>query len=232
MKKIVFLMVFVSVSLVASDLRVAVVAGYKKPILKVVDLLPKKNIELLFGNIKQVISYAKNSKVDVIIGDKEYLVSKSKLDISRYVSLGKGTLVLAYAKGKSIGAIDSLKDKNISKIAMTHPKKTTYGKATKEFLSTNDMYEDIKDKLYIVSTLPQVATYLVSKNIDFGFINKTLALALKDKIGGYIKIDQKYYTPVKIVAIKLKNSKHKEVDKFLNFLESKKAKKIFYDYGL
>ena len=63
------------------------------------------------------------------------------------------------------------------------------------------------------------------------FINLTDALAHKDKIGGYIAIDEALYSPIIITAGKLDGCK-KECEAFLEFVSSETAKEILEKYGL
>lgn len=64
-----------------------------------------------------------------------------------------------------------------------------------------------------------------------GFVNLSEAIANKENIGGFIKVDKKYYTPIQIVAAKL-DSCDESCEKFANFLTTKIAKDIFEKYGL
>ena len=90
----------------------------------------------------------------------------------------------------------------------------------------------IKDKLYVVATVPQSMTYIITNEVDAGIVNLTAALANKSKIGGYIEVPQQYYTPIEIVAGKLESSNTKECEKFVDFLSTQTAKDIFKKYGL
>lgn len=235
MFKITILLVSVFTLLVqASDLKVSSAAGYKKPMMSIVKSYKAsgKNVDIMFGNMKKTISQAKNSDVCLVIGDKEYLSKKSDLDIKKYSKLGEGKLVLAFAKGVDIKSLNDLNKDSITRIAMPHPKKAIYGNAAKEYLSDVKNAKEIEKKLYVVSTVPQVATYLISKEVDVGFINLTAALNHKDKIGGYILIDQKLYTPIEIVVATLNKEECTKATPFVEFLSSQNSKEIFNKNGL
>lgn len=83
----------------------------------------------------------------------------------------------------------------------------------------------------IVATVPQAMTYILTNEVDAGFVNLSEAIANKDNIGGFIKVDKKYYTPIQIVAGKL-DSCDESCEKFADFLTTKTAKDIFEKYGL
>lgn len=218
----------------ASELKIAAGAGYKKPVLKIVKEYEKTHgkVDAFFGNMKQVSAQAKNSDIALIIGDKNYLQNRSKINFEKYTTVGVGKAVLAYSKNTTIKKLEDIKSNKISRVAMPQPKKAIYGIAGQEILNNAKLYKNIKEKLFVVATVPQVATYLVANEVDAGIINLTAALANKDRIGGYINIDQNLYSKIEIVAGSNKYCHTDECKKFLEFLNSKKAKDIFTKYGL
>ncbi|MBD3789711.1 MAG: molybdate ABC transporter substrate-binding protein [Campylobacterales bacterium] len=217
----------------AETVKIASVAGYKKPVMEVIKAFEKKGYqtESLFGNMQQIIHQAQNGAIEIIIGDKAFL-EKSPLSIITYQSIGKGKVVLAYAKKTSLFGISDLKKEDISKIAMPQPKKAIYGTAGEEFLRNTNLYSEIENKLYIVSTVPQVVAYLTTGEVQAGIINLTAALANKDKLGGYILIDEKSYSPIEITAAKLSKCQSHACEDFLTFLSSQTAQELFTKYGL
>jgi molybdate transport system substrate-binding protein len=234
LKKI--LLSFIALAVVANavNLKVASGAGYKKPLMEVIQEYEKngEKIDPFFGNMKQVTTQAKQTDIALIVGDKNFLSKKSKLDFKGYLPLGKGKVVVAYPKGKTITSIEDLKKENIGRISMPQPKKAIYGIAGKQFLKNAKLYESVRNKLLEVATAPQAITYVITNEVDAGIINLTAALANKSKIGGYIEVPQQYYTPIEIVAGKLVSCKTKECKKFVDFLSTKTSKDIFKKYGL
>lgn len=218
----------------ANELKIAAGAGYKKPVMDVIKEYQKTGakIEPFFGNMRQVTTQAKQTDLAIIIGDKNFLSQKSKLPFSKYTLLGKGKVVITYPQGKSLDSIENLKNGKIQKISMPQPKKAIYGIAGMEFLQKSGLYPQVEKKLHIVATVPQSMTYVITGEVDAGIVNLTAALANKDKIGGYIEIDQKYYSPIEIVAGELSACDSKECKDFLEFLQSKVAQNIFKSYGL
>lgn len=227
-KILVLSLVVLTLSVQAESLKVASVAGYKKPMMKIAKSYEDngKNVDMMFGNMRKTISQAKYSDVCVVIGDQEYLTTKSNLDIKRLYKLGAGKLVLAYRKGLSLKKVDDLKKKSIKRIAMPHSTKAIYGKAAKEFLEHLDYKETVEKKIYEVATVPQVATYIISKEVDAGFMNLTAAINHKNKIGGYIEIDKELYSPISIVAAKLNREKCDKAGDFIDFLSTTFSKKF------
>lgn len=234
LKKAVFIFLSFGLFLYADGLKIAVAAGYKKPMLTLIKAYEKtgKDVEAFFGNMKQISIQAKQTDAALIIGDKDFLYQKSQLDIKEHYTLGLGKVVLAYSKKTTLSSSEDLTKKDIAKIAMPQPPKAIYGIAGEEFLKRSNLYEKIKDKLLVVSTVPQVVTYLVANEVDAGIINLTAALANKDKIGGFIEIDQKEYSKIEIIAAKLKDCKTTECEAFFAFLQSPFSKEVCAKYGL
>ncbi|MFT7823734.1 MAG: molybdate ABC transporter substrate-binding protein [Sulfurimonas sp.] len=240
MKKIFFLFFILGIaaasSLQAEDLKIAAGAGYKKSILKIINMYReqyKTDIDGIFGNMKQVSAQARQTEIAMVIGDRDYLSKKSKLNFIQFEEIGEGKLVLAYPKNAEIKTFDQLTDTKIKRVAMPQPQKAIFGTAGEAFLNNSGLYNKIKDKLYVVATVPQVATYLVANEVDAGIMNLTAALENREKLGGYIAIPQKYYSKVSIVAGVLPGcSENKECRQFIDFLHTKKSKEIFQHYGL
>lgn len=234
MFRVLILLGIVGLVLQAENIKVASVAGYKKPMMQIAKEYKKsgKDVDIMFGNMRKTISQAKYSDVCVVIGDKNYISTKSRLHVAKYSKIGEGQLVLAYAKGVNIKSIDDLKDEAIKRIAMPHSKKAIYGKAAKEFMKHLEYKNVLEKKIYEVATVPQVATYIISKEVDAGFMNLTAAINHKDKIGGYILIDKDLYSKIDIVAATLNRDNCKASRDFIGFLNSSYSKKVFKSSGL
>lgn len=230
MKKVLLALVLSIVATNASDFKIAAGAGYKKPIQKILKLYNKK-IDAFYGNMRQVSTQAKHTDLALVIGDKNFLQNKSNIDFIKYTSIGEGKAVLAYSKKTKINTLNEILSDKIKRVSMPHPKKAIYGIAAMQILHNSKISSNIDEKLFITATVPQVTTYLITNEIDAGFINLTSALANKSKLGGYIEIDKKLYSKIDIVAASTKNCKD-ECKEFLNFLQSKKAKEIFTQFGL
>lgn len=232
------LMVCVSLlSLVyADDLKIAVGAGYKKPVVEVLKVYEEeqhKKVDAMYGNMAQIFAHAKQMEIMLVIADKKFLVKQNDLAFVDYLDIGIGRAVIAYAKGVSLPNIEALASSLIKSIAMPEAKKAIYGDAGMEFLHNAKLYESVKEKLMVVATVPQVSSYVSTHEVDVGIMNLTAALDSGDKLGGYIEIPKEYYTKIEIVAGSLNTCKESnECQNFLAFLHTPKAREIFAKYGL
>ncbi|MDY0274895.1 MAG: molybdate ABC transporter substrate-binding protein [Desulfomicrobium sp.] len=237
MKKILlilFVVFLVSPVRAGEILLVASAAGYKVVIETLLDAYTQKTgstVERIFGNMGQVIGQAQTSgKVDLVVGEESFL-RKSSLPLGPSTTLGTGRLVLAWPQGK--GEPEDFKSLAITRIALPDPAKAIYGQAAMEYLSASGLYQGLKDKLVMVATVPQVLTYLITGEVDAGFINLTQARAVTGSLGGYREIDPDLYNPIVLSCIPLTTSPSPETaQEFLKFLTTSEAQAIINTHGL
>ncbi len=217
---------------------IAAGAGYKKPVSEIIRNFEKEkhtSVDAIYGNIQMVASQAKQSgEVACIIGDKKFLARLgSTVDFTGYTPIGKGVLVLAYRKGIKIESVDDIITDKVNSLFMPQDGKAIYGIAGKEALESMGYMDKVSAKLTQVATVPQVMSYILTGEADAGFLNLTEALANKDKIGGYIVVNENAYKPIEIVAGTVKGFEGKsETKDFVGYLNSKTAKEITAKYGL
>jgi molybdate transport system substrate-binding protein len=237
MKKIIigFLALCVGTFLCADGLKIAVGAGYKKPLQEVLKAYEEAHpkVDAMYGNMAQIFAHAKQEEVALVIGDKKFLEAQKEVSFVTYHDIGLGRAVIVYAKGMHLDNALDIDKQSIQKIAIPEPKKAIYGKAAMEFLNNTQLYDKVKEKLIVVATVPQVATYVMAHEVDLGILNLTAALDAGDKIGGFVEIPAHLYTKIEITAGSLHAcEKEKTCEDFLAFLSSAKAKAIFTKYGL
>ena len=221
----------------AENLLIAAAAGYKRPIVELSEVFEKKtgvHVEQIYGHMAGIVAQAKQSgQVAVILGDLSYLERVEGISFSSFVPLGEGRLAVGWPKGEQIKDVLDLEGERFARIAVPDTKAAIYGLASMEFLQRSGLEGKIKNRLQIVSTIPQVSAYLISGEIDAGFFNLTEALAIKDKIGGYLEVDRKYYSPIHIVAGIVKGYEDQATVKSLSdFLKSADARSILAKNGL
>ena len=119
----------------------------------------------------------------------------------------------------------------VSRISMPDTSKAIYGKAAKEYLINIELWNKIEDKIIPAATVPQVSSYIISKEVDAGFINLTDAIGISDNIGGYFVVDNNY-SPIEIVAGTSQGFEdNSSVKAFIEFLETEDSKIILDKYG-
>jgi molybdate transport system substrate-binding protein len=220
----------------AESLTVASGAGYKKLVTELCATFTKQSgieVEQIYGNMGQVTAQAKSSGlVDMVIGDKAYL-DGTDLTFAAEDLIGRGKLVAVVAKGVEVTEIGRIAEPQIKRIAMPDAKMAIYGRAGTEFLQASGLMDKVRDRLLVVATVPQVSAYVVSGEVEVGFINLTDALAIKDQVAKVIPIDETLYSPILIVGKRLADAPHPAAAaRFGAFLATDAAHAIAVKHGL
>ena len=96
----------------------------------------------------------------------------------------------------------------------------------------NNLFEPLKPKLSMLSTVPQVFSYLVSGDLDAAFVNEAVARKQGDNVGGWMEVHDGY-TPLLLVAgVVAGQENNAEVRSFLQFLKTPEAQGILAGSGL
>ena len=221
MKRWILALVMLGLSVVPALAETAVTTGmgYKKMLSELCALYKQESgkqlTEVYSGTIGQSLAqYKAGSGVSVFVSDRQTL-EDSDVSFASFQPLGTAVLVL---KIQSIGYPDK--------------KGAIYGKAAERFLTQSGLRGPLKDKLRMFSTVPQVFSYLTTGELDAGFVNTAVVKAQGKSIGGSMDI-QSGYDPIEMVAAVVKGAeKDPEVEAFLTFLQSDKARSVYAKHGL
>ena len=229
-------------------LTIAAGAGYKKLVEALGDAYAARTgvrPQRVYGNMGQVVAQARRSgEVDLVVGDKSYLDGSGLEFVAEY-PVGTGRLMLVAAKGLDLPELDGvevldaeaaervLTAPSVTRIALPDAKKAIYGRAATQFLAATGLAEPLQSRLIMVGTVPQVSAYVISGEVDFGFVNLTDALAIKGKIARIIPVDEALYGPIRIVGKTLTDAPHPDTAAdFGEFLNSDEARAIAIAHGL
>ena len=192
----------------------------------------KQPTEMYSGNIGQIIEQAKaGSGVSIIISEKASL-QESGLAFAEYRPLGEAVLVLAWRKGLHLASPQDLAKPEFAQIGYPDAKAAIYGRAAVAFMKGNNLFEPLKPKLSMLSTVPQVFSYLVSGDLDAAFVNEAVARKQGDSVGGWMEVHEGY-TPLLLVAGVVAGQENTEdVRSFLQFLNTPEAQRILAGSGL
>ncbi|MHB8203177.1 MAG: molybdate ABC transporter substrate-binding protein [Desulfomonilaceae bacterium] len=226
---------FVSTAL--ANMTIAAGAGYKRMVGEIIQAYENKTghkVDPIYGDMKQIMDQAKTTGVvALVLGEHDFLKA-SDIDFASFCKLGKGILVIAFGKKVKLYKPEDLADNEISKVAMADPNKTIYGSAAKEFLQNSGLYEQVDKKLVPIATCPKILSSVLGGEIQAGFVNLTEAIYLKDRLGGYIVVDQAKYKPINLVIGVLRGFESRpKTMRFLNFIQSDpEVKNIINKSGL
>lgn len=224
-------------------------AGYKRPIEAICHAFTRSTgiaVERSYGNLQQVFAQARASgRVDVLVGDTAFIDKAKELALPQRLLLGQGVMVLAGRRGLTPPAGPDghsqaqawLQQPGLS-VAMPNPQQAIYGHAAQQWLQAQGRWEAEQARLKIVGTVPQVAAYLTSGQVDLGFINLTEAMALQAQLGGVVRVPAgaDSYRQIDIVAAlpaatdALAMQPAREA--FVQFLQSPTAQSLLRQAGL
>lgn len=241
MKKVVLVLFFILTAVsvcYGEDLSVTTGAGYMNMVKELCAAYKEVSgngvQEMYGGNVGQQLAQIEaGSGVNVIISDRGTLESvKTNVKFGLFEPLGKTVLVLAWRKGLSLSSPYDLLYGEVKSICYPDPKAAIYGRASVNYLKSSGMVEKVPEKLSQVSTVPQVFSYLVSGEMDAGFVNRVVVRAGAEKIGGSLEIEDGY-PPINMVAAVVKGSQTVPgVSSFLAFLKTDKGKEILKKHGV
>jgi len=227
---------FAALAVAQETVLVAGGAGYKRPIDEIAngfEAASKIKVERIYGHMGQVLQQTRASgKVAVVFGEQDVLEKAEQVSFAKYLPLGEGRLVVAWAKGKTLKLPADVAGDGFARIALADTKQAIFGKAAIEFLQHSGLFPVVEKRLLTVSTVPQVSAYLISGEVDAGFINLTEALAIRDKIGGYLEIPASSYTPIHITAAWVAGQDTAAVRAFVDYLQTPAVHEIIKRYGL
>jgi molybdate transport system substrate-binding protein len=211
-------------------------AGYRSIVDDLADAYTAESgdqIERIYGNMSRIIAQSRTSgAVDMVLGDASFLENAHLAFTSSHV-IGQGKLVAVFPKGGSFQGAPHLLSPRIRRIAIPDTSRAIYGKAAVEYLQKSGLYDLLKSKLIIVSTVPQAASYVVANEVDCALINLTHARKIQNSIGGYSIIDETMYSPISIIIGQLESSLQPDnCEEFVRFLKTEKARKITAAHGM
>lgn len=188
----------------AAEITLAAGAGYRRPIAELAaafEATGGDKVLQVFGNMGQVLAQARESgRIALVCGDRVVLDKAEGVRFVDYAPLGPGRLVVAWRKGLSLGAPEEIAGEAFARIGIPDQKSAIYGRAGREFLDRAGLAAAVQAKLVPVATVPQVTSYLVSGEVDAGFVNATDAIGAADGIGGHLAVDPALYDPIEIAC--------------------------------
>lgn len=226
-------------------------AGYKRPLEAICNAFTQDSgiaVERSYGNLQQVIAQARASgRVDMLVGDADFIDKARDLAMTQRQSLGQGILVLAWRKGleprpdAGAGAPAAarawLATPGLS-LAMPNAQQAIYGNAARQWLQAQGQWDAVQERLKTVGMVPQVSAYLSSGQVDLGFMNLTEALAVQEQLGGFVRLapGAESYAPIEIVAALPPASEHPDTlaarEALMRFLAGAKAQELLRRAGL
>lgn len=186
------------------------------------------------GALLQQIS--RGAPVDVIASaDQDTMdkaVNQNLIVRSSRVDFARNTLVLVVPGkgGTAIADLDGLKDAAVTRIAISNPQTVPVGKYSKGALEAAGLWDAVKDKSVNTQNVRQSLDYVARGEADAGFVYKTDAAIMADKVKVLFEVPTK--TPITYpIAVVKGNGKEKLALSFVEFVKTAPAQAILAKYG-
>jgi len=244
MRKLFFLLLFILSALNAGTINIAVSANVSYAIEDLKQEFkkdhPKTKINVILGSSGKLTAQIKNGAPYMLFmsANMKYpeALYRDKIAITKPIVYAEGSLVMLSVKKQDFSqGVKLLLDENIKTIAVANPKTAPYGIVSREALKSAKIYETIKSKFVYGESISQTVAY-TNTAADIGLIAKSALYSSKmsryKKGVHWMEVDSKYYTPIEQGLVLLKDAKENfEAKAFYDFLQSKRAKKIFKKFG-
>lgn len=151
---------------------------------------------------------------------------------SSRADFARNTLVLVSpAKGGvAIADLNGLKDPGVTRIAISNPDTVPVGKYSKGALEAAGLWDAVKDKSVNTQSVRQSLDYVARGEAGAGFVYKTDAAVMPDKVKVLFEVPTK--TPITYpIAVVKGNGKEKLAQSFVEFVKTASAQAILAKYG-
>ena len=244
MRKLLLAFIFVTSVLNAGTINIAVAANVsyaiedlKKEFKKE---YPQTKINVILGSSGKLTAQIKNGAPYMLFmsANMKYPESlyRDKIAITKPIVYAEGSLVMLSVKKQDFSkGLNLLLDEKIEIVAIANPKTAPYGIVSREALQSAKIYETIKSKFVYEESISQTVAY-TNTAADIGLIAKSALYSSKmsryKRDINWVEVNSKYYTPIEQGLVLLKDAKDSlEARAFYDFLQSKRAQKIFKDFG-
>lgn len=151
------------------------------------------------------------------------------------VTIARGKLVMISNKKIDYPLANFIVSDKVKKIAIPNPNIAPYGKASEELIHNWGVYKKIVPKLVFGESVGQTNQFIKMNAVDIGFTSKSILFSDKLKLPkeNYVEINDTLYSPLMhqlVIVSNTKEQKNKAI-KFLNFMQTKRAKQILLNYG-
>lgn len=159
---------------------------------------------------------------------KDYVLKKDMV----YLLENKVVLITSKKNVKNVKADSFETITKADTIAIGDPESVPAGQYAKEIFKKIGNWENVRKKASFGTNVTEVLNWTAQGSADCGVVYATDAAMEKGVKVMAEATDQQLKVPVIYPAATLKNSKHKEAaEKFMEFLKTEEALKVFEDYG-
>lgn len=221
-----------------TKVHLSVASSLKDPLLKIEEIYEKNNsnVDLVLnfgssGSLKQQIVQGAPCEI-FISASKKYmdeLKDKNYLLDNKYKELVRNKLVLV-SSTKDIHSIEDLKGDDYKRIGIGEVKTVPVGQYAEEVIVSTGIKPYVEDKLIYGKDAKEVLAWVISGNVDAGFLYSSDTTHHKNL--NAVSIDDNLHSPIIYpIGVIKKGNNLEEASKLSKFLQSEESKKILESYG-
>lgn len=124
-------------------------------------------------------------------------------------------------------------DAPVKKLAIANPDHAPYGRAAKQALEHDKLWDAVQSRIVMGENIAQTATFVATGSADAGIVALSLVIAGPNaKVGKWQEIPADKYAPLEQAAILTRKGLENPLAKtYLDFLSTPEARTIFDHYG-
>jgi molybdate transport system substrate-binding protein len=232
-----------TVTLAASptELTISAAASLKDALETIKPIYIKENskVKLIYnfassGSLQQQIEQGAPVDVFISAAPKQMNALQKKNLIkpeTRYDLLSNQMVLIVTKDNNKIKKFADLKTAKFNKLALGEPESVPAGKYSQEVLEKLGLFQVVKPKIVYGKDVRQVLNYVATGNAEVGMVYRTDVKA-SDRVKIVDTAPKNSHSPIIYPIAVIKSSANPEIAKrFVIFLRSEKAQKVFKDYG-
>lgn len=178
----------------------------------------------------------KGAPVDVFASADQKTMDQAKeknlIDPNSRRNFTSNGLVLIVPKGTgtTIKTLKDLTSSKIGKIAIGNPDSVPAGRYTRDSLTSEGLWEELKPKFVPGESVRQVLDYVSRGEVDAGFVFATDAAVAKDRTS--VALEAKGHQPITYPIAVVRSTKDAALaDKFIQFVLGREGQDVLARYG-
>jgi molybdate transport system substrate-binding protein len=226
------------VSEAKADLLVSCCMSVKMPLRRIVQEYEQKTETTIRINSassgRLALQIEKGAPVDLFISASTFwmnhLEKKESVDPTTRVDFLTNSLILAAPKDSPLSSLEDLG--KAYRIVIGDYRFAPFGRYAKETLEAIGMWKEIQEHLILANNSSQAITWLITGNVDAGFVYYSDYAAFKNQLKPVTLIPPSLHSPIHYWVAVVKNSPHKrDAISLERFLCSPKATLVFQEHG-
>lgn len=181
------------------------------------------------GTLRQQIESGAPASIFISADEKNMNQLKEKNLVTKVKPLVENSLVLIVPKGKEKITIDQLP--SVNRLAIGTVETVPAGKYAKQTLTKLNLWDQVESKIVYAKDVKAVGAYVAEGSADAGFVYKTDAMDLKDRVEVAAVAPNDSHDPIRYPIGIVTKYDNELAQQFYEYLTSNEAQQILQKYG-